>query len=568
MSRVISESELSDHGPQSSDPWVAINGNVYGVKAFAALHPGGDHILRSNCGKDSSALFNGSVILLLLFRFFFFLPFFIRSFQVAHSTEVLKKYHDKLVVGTLANYKRVDEVIAHADPFWVQSSSRPPWMRESHVVWQKKVRSFVTDKILTDLGSWQDSNRPPNHVLEALGEEGFLAVLCGSPFPTSFLPSHVSAKLPSDLDEFHEMIFVDEIARCGHFGAIAAITNGPAIALSAILKFGSREQKEKYVPEVILGKKMIALAISEPYAGSDVAGLTCLAHKQQDGSYKVVGNKKWITNAMYADYFVTAVRVGLERKVLLLLLFYLKWLQSWGRGPSQWSRLFGDSEGCRRILDPKDSSASSTGFRNRISLVREHTSFGLLSAWRRRPRILDGGPKLCARKTVHFHHHHSSVQDLRGRVHSFRIEKRSMCQFALFVLLRFFFLKQKSHKAFGGKLADLQGIRLLIAEMAAKVEMMQSWLESIVHQVITLGKKRADKELAATICMLKAECGSLYEFCANSTTHVFGGHALVASGPGKRIEGAVAAVKAYTIPAGASMVMRDFAGRQILKSKL
>lgn len=63
--------------------------------------------------------------------------------------------------------------------------------------------------------------------------------------------------------------------------------------------------------EVISGSKRICLAISEPFAGSDVAGLVTVATKSSDGTHYIVsGSKKWITNGMFADYFVTAVRTG------------------------------------------------------------------------------------------------------------------------------------------------------------------------------------------------------------------------------------------------------------------
>lgn len=98
-------------------------------------------------------------------------------------------------------------------------------------------------------------------------------------------------------------------SRCGHAGVIAAITNGPAIALSAILAYGTEEQRRRIAPEVLMGRKFIALAISEPNAGSDVAGLMTTAKKEGD-NYILNFNKKWITNGTYSDYFVVAVRTG------------------------------------------------------------------------------------------------------------------------------------------------------------------------------------------------------------------------------------------------------------------
>jgi alkylation response protein AidB-like acyl-CoA dehydrogenase len=60
-----------------------------------------------------------------------------------------------------------------------------------------------------------------------------------------------------------------------------------------------------------MGEKVICLAITEPTAGSDVANLKCTAKKTADGKHYIVnGEKKWITNGVFADYFTTAVRTG------------------------------------------------------------------------------------------------------------------------------------------------------------------------------------------------------------------------------------------------------------------
>ena len=65
------------------------------------------------------------------------------------------------------------------------------------------------------------------------------------------------------------------------------------------------------VPEVLRGNKRICLAITEPQTGSDTANITTTAHKSEDGQhYIVTGTKKWITNGLFADFFVTLARTG------------------------------------------------------------------------------------------------------------------------------------------------------------------------------------------------------------------------------------------------------------------
>ena len=116
-----------------------------------------------------------------------------------------------------------------------------------------------------------------------------------------------------------EFILYDEISRCGHSGVIAALTNGPSIGLTAILRFGSSELKQRVAPDVLMGRKFIALAISEPQAGSDVAGLTCSARRDGD-EFVVNGNKKWITNGTYADYHVVLAETGGRGKLTFLVV--------------------------------------------------------------------------------------------------------------------------------------------------------------------------------------------------------------------------------------------------------
>lgn len=83
--------------------------------------------------------------------------------------------------------------------------------------------------------------------------------------------------------------------------------------------FGSEKLKKEIIPDVLAGKKFISLAITEAFAGSDVAGLRTTATKTADGKHFVVnGTKKWITNGNFSDYFSTAVNTGNGLSMLLI----------------------------------------------------------------------------------------------------------------------------------------------------------------------------------------------------------------------------------------------------------
>lgn len=92
------------------------------------------------------------------------------------------------------------------------------------------------------------------------------------------------------------------------------------ISLTAILQWANDEEwKNKIAKEVFSGEKKICLAITEAFAGSDVAGIRTTAEKTADGKHYIVnGTKKWITNGVFCDYFVTGVRTDKGLSVVLI----------------------------------------------------------------------------------------------------------------------------------------------------------------------------------------------------------------------------------------------------------
>lgn len=84
------------------------------------------------------------------------------------------------------------------------------------------------------------------------------------------------------------------------------------------MNFGKPALREKIAKEVFAGKKLCALAITEAFAGSDVAGLRCIAKRVENG-WIVTGTKKWITNASFADYFTVGCRTEQQGLVVLLI---------------------------------------------------------------------------------------------------------------------------------------------------------------------------------------------------------------------------------------------------------
>jgi acyl-CoA dehydrogenase len=104
-----------------------------------------------------------------------------------------------------------------------------------------------------------------------------------------------------------DAVFVEELARCGSGGLAAGIGAHSGIALPPIARFGTEEQRERYLVPGIRAERIAALAITEPDAGSDVAGIRTTA-RRVDGGYVVNGSKTFITGGVRADILVTAVK--------------------------------------------------------------------------------------------------------------------------------------------------------------------------------------------------------------------------------------------------------------------
>jgi acyl-CoA dehydrogenase len=99
--------------------------------------------------------------------------------------------------------------------------------------------------------------------------------------------------------------------RSGLAGPPGSLTAGVCFGVPPILKFGTKELQERFLPDLLLGKKRTCIAITEPGAGSDVANIQTTAVKSADGKHYIInGQKKWITNGVWADYSSMAVRTG------------------------------------------------------------------------------------------------------------------------------------------------------------------------------------------------------------------------------------------------------------------
>ncbi len=177
-------------------------------------------------------------------------------------------------------------------------SLQPPFTDE-HEQLRSSIRGFIDRELAPYSQQWEDAQWFPDEVFAKLAAQGLLGL-----------------KYPTELDGqggdyLHEAVMCEEMARIGSGGTAAGIGAHVNIATPPIWKFGTDEQKQRYLVPAIHGEKIGALGITEPGAGSDVAGLRTSAERV-DGGWVLNGEKTYITNGVRAHFIVTAAKTTPE----------------------------------------------------------------------------------------------------------------------------------------------------------------------------------------------------------------------------------------------------------------
>jgi acyl-CoA dehydrogenase len=174
----------------------------------------------------------------------------------------------------------------------------PPFTPE-HEELRESIRGFIDRELAPHSQQWEDERWFPDEVFGKLAAQGLLGL-----------------KYPTELggqggDYLHEAVMCEEMARIGSGGTAAGIGAHVNIATPPIWKFGTEEQQQSYLVPAIRGEKIGALGITEPGAGSDVAGLRTSAERV-DGGWVLNGEKTYITNGLRAHFIVTAAKTTPE----------------------------------------------------------------------------------------------------------------------------------------------------------------------------------------------------------------------------------------------------------------
>ena len=158
----------------------------------------------------------------------------------------------------------------------------------------KTVRAFVDEKIIPVAQELEHKDEYPTEIVEGLKELGLFGLM-----------------IPEEYGGLGESLLtyalaVEEIAR--GWMSVSGIINTHFIVAWMLLKHGTDEQKQKYLPRMATGEVRGAFSMSEPGCGSDVAAIKTKAVKQDDGSYSITGQKMWLTNGGSSNLVAVLVK--------------------------------------------------------------------------------------------------------------------------------------------------------------------------------------------------------------------------------------------------------------------
>jgi acyl-CoA dehydrogenase len=375
-----------------------------------------------------------------------------------------------------------------------------PFENEERRAFRETIRRFVEAEVKPFANEWDEAGEVPWELHQKVGALG----------AWGFGVSEEYGGLGFD-DCFMRASFGEEFAKCGANGIPAAL-GGRSISIGPIEKLASDEIKTAVLADIVAGRKGSSLAITEPSGGSDVANLTTTA--KRDGNHWVInGSKTFITGGMKSDYFVVGARTG-------------------GEGLGGVSLFFVD--------------ADNPGF-SRTSIERKMGWWASDTA------------------TLYFDDcrvpaEHMLGEENRGFIqimHNFNFERLGMVGGMLGMMkicLEESVAYAQERKTFGKPLIKHQVIRHKIADMSAKIDQTEAYL----NQICWLANEQ--EMPVAEICKAKFSASKALEFCASEAMQIFGGAAYLR---GNLVERVYREVKVQAIGGGSEEIMRDLAVRQM-----
>jgi len=169
-----------------------------------------------------------------------------------------------------------------------------------HQLLREQVNRFITREVEPYAAAWEETGYVPREVLRKMGQAGLFGLMYASEYGGA------------EADALSNLVFAEALSQSTFGGFIITVLVHTDMASPHLHHAGSAEQKARYLPGVIAGETITAVAISEPGAGSDVAGMRTTARRDGD-EWVINGTKMFITNGVHANVYFVAAKTGTAR---------------------------------------------------------------------------------------------------------------------------------------------------------------------------------------------------------------------------------------------------------------
>ena len=173
------------------------------------------------------------------------------------------------------------------------------YFTEEHQLFRESLKDFLKKEVVPHIEKWEKTGEIERFIWKKFGDMGYF----GLSYPEEYGGLN--------LDIFYTVILLEELQKINSGGFAAAIWAHVYLAMTHLNKEANHDIKERYLTPSISGDKIGCLCITEPFGGSDVAGMRTTAEKKGD-TYILNGSKTFITNGVYSDYLIVAAKTTPE----------------------------------------------------------------------------------------------------------------------------------------------------------------------------------------------------------------------------------------------------------------
>lgn len=370
---------------------------------------------------------------------------------------------------------------------------------------RRSVREFAESEIAPHVMEWDEASRFPSELIPKLGEMNFLGVV----FPEQYGGA--------GLGYVEYVIVIEELSRVdGSIGLIVAAHN--SLCTNHIYKFGSEEQRNKYVVPLAQGKKLGCWSLTEPEAGSDAGGTRTVAVRNASG-WVLNGAKTFTTNGHYADVCVGMAVTDKSKGQKGISAFVVEKGNAGFRPGKKENK-----------LGMRASDTSEVVFNDchvPASALLGEEGMGFVNSL----QVLDGGRISIAALAL------GMAQGAYESAEKYARQRRQ----------------------FGKAISEFQAIQFKLADMATEIEAARL----LVYQAAWLADRK-DVRFTKESSMAKLYASEVAVRVANEAVQVFGGYGFVKDYPAEKY---YRDVKLCTIGEGTSEIQRLVIARQILGKK-